>query len=166
MIMRRSAPGIRFPAGIVRRHRPRPPPPQCRVNWFGQGSRSWKASPCTAHPSHRLYNFESPSMLSSIPTMKPPRRLFGPKPRSIKNASAHVSPTNDSGYQRSARLGLGLQCQPRRSIGFMPAATDLAHSLTIAWASTCAVVVLHALGADRRSEEIQTDPRAPPQILG
>jgi transposase len=62
------------------------------------GSRSWKASPCAAHPSRRLNNFESTSMRSSRPTTKPPSRLFGPRPRSTKNASAHVSPINDSGY--------------------------------------------------------------------
>jgi hypothetical protein len=45
-----------------------------------------------------MNNFESTSMLLSIPTTKPPSRLFGPKPRSIKNASTHVSPINDSGY--------------------------------------------------------------------
>jgi type I restriction enzyme, R subunit len=45
-------------------------------------------------------------------------------------------------FFRSSTTALTARSTPRlRSIGFMPAATDLAPSLTIAWASTVAVVV-------------------------
>ena len=45
-------------------------------------------------------------------------------------------------FFRSSTIALTARSTPRfRSIGFMPAATDLAPSLTIAWASTVAVVV-------------------------
>ena len=45
-------------------------------------------------------------------------------------------------FCRSATTASTARSMPRlRSIGFMPAATDLAPSLTIAWASTVAVVV-------------------------
>src|SRR5207248_1462031 len=45
-------------------------------------------------------------------------------------------------FSRSSTTALTAKSTPRlRSIGFMPAATDLAPSLTMAWASTVAVVV-------------------------
>ena len=52
----------------------------------------------TALPSRRSNNSGSTSMPSSRPTTPMPPRLLGPSPRSIKNASNHVSRINDSGY--------------------------------------------------------------------
>jgi hypothetical protein len=57
------------------------------------GSRSWKPSRCTAPPC----GFGRTATASSKPTTKPLSRSSGPKPRSIKNASKHVSPNDDSG---------------------------------------------------------------------
>ena len=84
----------------LRRHpnvRSRRHGPPGSIRWKS-GSRSWKESLCTALPSPRSTNSGSTSMPSSRPTTPMPPRLPGPSPRSIKNASNHVSRINDSGY--------------------------------------------------------------------
>jgi transposase len=62
------------------------------------GSRSSPPGRSTAPPSEASKNWWRTSTLSSNATITPLAPSSGPNPRSIKNASAHVSPTNDSGY--------------------------------------------------------------------